>query len=246
MKLTFLGTNGWYDANGNSTICTLVETKNEYIILDAGLGLHKFKKYYKKDKPVYLFISHMHLDHLYGMHILPMFNFKQTLTILVAKKSMAKFKTVVAHPFTGALKNLNFPTKIIGLEPGSYKNPLEFDCKLLKHADLTLGYRLYLENKIITYCCDTTPCKNDKLLAKNSDLLIHECAFRPGESSAWGHTNPEQAGKLAKNAEPKKMILTHFSADRFPTKASRKNAESITKKIFPNTQAAFDNLVINL
>ncbi len=37
----FLGTNGWYDTNIGNTICILVETKKEYLILDAGNGFYK-------------------------------------------------------------------------------------------------------------------------------------------------------------------------------------------------------------
>ncbi|MFA4830839.1 MAG: ribonuclease Z [Patescibacteria group bacterium] len=246
MQITFLGTNGWFDTKIGNTICTLIETKDKYIILDAGLGIHKLKKYYKKDKPVYLFISHLHLDHIYGMHLLPLFDFKQPLTILLAQESMQKFKFIINHPFTGALKNLKYKAKIIGLKQGSYKKPLKFDCRLLKHADLTLGYRLYLENKIISYCSDTGPCDNAIALGKNADILVHECAFLPGESDVWGHANPKEAAAIAKKAGAKRLFLTHFGADRYDSIASRKKAERIAKQIFPNSRAAFDDLTITL
>lgn len=48
MKIIFLGTNGWYDTKTGNTICTLIETDNEYIILDAGNGIYKIDKYIKK------------------------------------------------------------------------------------------------------------------------------------------------------------------------------------------------------
>jgi len=37
MKITFLGTNGWYDTDCGNTICTLLETTKAYILLDAGM-----------------------------------------------------------------------------------------------------------------------------------------------------------------------------------------------------------------
>ena len=35
MKITFLGTNGWYDTKTGNTICTLIETKDYFIILQS-------------------------------------------------------------------------------------------------------------------------------------------------------------------------------------------------------------------
>jgi len=53
VKVVFLGTNGWFDTRTGNTICTLVETPREYIILDAGNGIHKADQYIKKKKQNY-------------------------------------------------------------------------------------------------------------------------------------------------------------------------------------------------
>lgn len=37
MKVNFLSTNGWFDTDCGNAICTLIETKTAYIILDASL-----------------------------------------------------------------------------------------------------------------------------------------------------------------------------------------------------------------
>ena len=44
MKVLFLGTNGWYDTKTGNTTCILIETKKEYIILDAGNGFYKIDR----------------------------------------------------------------------------------------------------------------------------------------------------------------------------------------------------------
>ena len=89
-------------------------------------------------------------------------------------------------------------------------------------------------------------CDNDRLLAQDADLLIHECAFVPGEVSDWGHSRPEEVAELASKANVKKLALTHFGAARYSTLEIRKNSESVAKTVFPNTVAATDGLVINL
>ena len=81
MKIIFLGTNGWYDTKTGNTICTLIDAKDYFIVLDAGNGFHKLDRYFNKEKPIYLFLSHFHLDHIIGLHILDKFVFKQGISI---------------------------------------------------------------------------------------------------------------------------------------------------------------------
>ena len=73
MKITFLGTNGWYATQTGNTICTLIETEKYNLVLDAGNGIYKLEKYLDFKKPVFLFISHLHIDHIEGLHILSHF-----------------------------------------------------------------------------------------------------------------------------------------------------------------------------
>lgn len=246
MKLIFLGTNGWFDTATGQTPCVLLETKKCYVIFDAGFGLTKIDQYIKKSKPIFLFISHFHLDHICGLHTLPKFRFKQPLTILGPKGATKILKSFISHPFTASIKELPFKIKLKELKPGEYNKPFQFSCSELKHAVYNLGFRLEVDKKVITYCCDTGICKNDFILAKNSDVLIHECSFLTGQKTTWGHANPEQAARLAKKAKAKKLILTHFDASLYLNKKSRKEAERIAKKIFIDTRAAFDGLVVKI
>ena len=81
MKVTFLGTNGWYDTITGNTCSVLIQSENFDIILDAGNGIAKADRYITQEKPVYLFISHFHLDHITGLHTLVKFNFREGLNI---------------------------------------------------------------------------------------------------------------------------------------------------------------------
>ena len=70
MKVTFLGTNGWYDTVTGNTCTVLIQAKEYDIILDAGNGIAKADQYITQDKPAYFFISHFHIDHIAGLHTL--------------------------------------------------------------------------------------------------------------------------------------------------------------------------------
>ena len=73
MKIIFLGTNGWYDSATGNTVCTLIQTRKYDIVLDAGYGLAKLDKYCDGTKPVFILLSHFHLDHIAGLHTLVKF-----------------------------------------------------------------------------------------------------------------------------------------------------------------------------
>ena len=245
MKIHFLGTNGWFDSNMGNTTCTLIDSKDYYIILDAGFGIHKINNYIKEDKPVYLFLSHFHIDHICGLHTLPMLKLKK-LTIFGQKKLKKLLNIFVNHPFSSSFSEAQFEIELKELVPGKHNLPFEFECLPIKHVDPTFGYRIKLEEKIITYCSDTAVCPNDYKLAKNADLLIHECTLRPGSTNTWGHSNPEMVAKLAKKAKVKRLALTHLGAHYYNNQKIRIKAEKIAKKIFKNTLVAKDNLTIKI
>lgn len=245
MKITFLGTNGWYDSDTGNTVCTLIDAKDYYIVLDAGFGFADLNKFLTENKPVYLFLSHFHLDHTCGLHTLGKLNIKE-LTIF-GQPSLKKYlKILVNHPFAASFSEIGCKVKLVELKPGHHKLPVDVYCLPLHHVDPAMGYRFNIEGKTVTYCSDTSICPNDWELSRNADLLIHECAFLPGHTSTWGHTNPEQAAGMAREVKVKKMILTHLGADGYNSIEKRKMGEQKAREIFPETTVATDGFTFEL
>ncbi len=247
MKIVFLGTNGWYDSPTGNTISILIETNEASIILDAGNGLYKADRYIGKGKPVHLFISHTHLDHVIGLHLLNKFEFKQGLTIYGQPGTQAALQTIFNTPYSLPLANLPYPVEIKEVD-GYYKNQyVEVQSAPICHSVPTIGFRISIQNKIITYCPDTGYCSNAVSLSKNADLLIAECAFRPGEQDEnWPHLNPETAARIAVESNARQLALIHFDAHRYPTMESRRQAQQTAQTIFPNTIATTDEQIIEL
>ncbi|VVB72326.1 Ribonuclease Z [uncultured archaeon] len=225
MQIIFLGTNGWYDSPTGNTICTLINSDKYHIILDAGNGIHKLDRYIHDDLPVYLFLSHFHLDHIEGLHILSKFRFAQGLHIYGQKGTKKVLDTILAKPFTVPLSCLPYPVEVHELSEGPYKLPFPLECRFLVHASPCLGYRIDLDGKIISYCPDTGVCENAVLLAEHADLLIAECAHLPGEENpAWPHLNPQSAADIARQAGAGRLALTHFDAGRYTSVQMRRAA----------------------
>jgi len=81
------------------------------------------------------------------------------------------------------------------------------------------GFRVESGDKVFTFSGDTAPSEALLRLAKNADLLIHECSF-PEEAlefrkkvgiGTFAHTSPIELGKIATRANVKCLVPTHFA-----------------------------------
>ena len=247
MKIIFLGTNGWYDTNTGNTICTLIKSKSCNIILDAGMGLVKADKFLDQALPTYMFLSHLHLDHISGLHALAKFKFAKGITLFVPKQLKQALFDYLKQPFTMPIKSLPFKLNIVQAKSSFNLGAVKIKTRELVHASVCLGYRFSLNNTVISYCTDTGLCGNAVYLADKADLLITECALRQAQDDqGWPHLDPEHAAMLAKQAQVKRLVMTHFDADNYQTLKSRKTAQSQARKIFLNSTAAYDGLKIEV
>jgi len=255
LRLIFLGTNGWFSTKAGLTVCALLETPERYIVLDAGEGLQHLGKYAKDlNKPVDLYLSHFHLDHTIGLHILPLFRYRKQFRIFVQKGGKKSLEGLLKHPYTATQKELWLKLSIHELHQG--ENDVGGDYLVfaapLKHADPCWGYRFEIgaekekRKKTVAYCTDTGPCPSFEKLAAGADALITECTLLPGMPSPafWPHLSPDAAAKIARKAACRKLYLTHFDASRYPELKDRKKAQRAARKAFSNTVCATDGLSV--
>jgi ribonuclease BN (tRNA processing enzyme) len=221
--------------------------------LDAGEGIQYLDKFIKDDRPIHIYLSHFHLDHIIGFHIQPKFHLKNPITIFGQPSTKKFLKKIVASPFTASFsilkKRFGLNILIKELKEGTYKiDNYSVICKPLVHADSCFGYRFIFKDenktKILAYCTDTGPTKNLDLLAKKADVLITECSLLPKDKidPFWPHLNPQTAAAIAKKQKVKNLFLFHFASHKYPTNKSRSLAQKAAKKIFPNTFSSYDLL----
>ena len=259
LKLTFLGTNGWYATPLANTVCALIETPKRYIVLDAGDGIWRLDQHVTNpDKPIDLFLSHFHLDHTVGLHIQPKFReLKNKIRIFGQPGTRKALDTLVNHPFTAPysmLKTIGIEVEIKELKEGENKiDEYSVRCAPLIHADPCWGFRFSLPrgdgtNLILSYCTDTGPCENMLRLSKDADILITECGLLPGQPCppSWPHLNPEMAAEAAKTAGAKRLFLTHFAANLHDTKKKREESQAAARKIFAQSFAAMDEMSVDI
>ncbi len=89
------------------------------------------------------------------------------------------------------------------------------------------------------YVLDTMPCDGGRQLAAGADLLMHEATFTDAEAERArevGHSTARQAAQVARDAEARRLLITHFSArynDPAPLVAE-------AREVFPETEAAVE------
>ncbi len=247
MQVTFLGTNGWYDSPTGNTVSALISSRDYDIILDAGNGIAKADRYISQDKPVFLFISHSHLDHTEGLHTLVKFRFRKGLTICGQVGLKADLAGLVREPYTVPLDQVPFTASVTELGDGVHELPFKVTCLPLVHPVPCRGFRFEIDGKVIAYCTDTGVCDNAITLARGADLLITECGLKPGQKSPdWPHLNPEDAIHIAKAAKAKRLALMHFGAEVYRTLEERRALTGQFEGMCPGLIVSEDGMIVDV
>jgi ribonuclease BN (tRNA processing enzyme) len=230
MKIIFLGTNGWYDTKTGNTLSILIATEEYNIVLDAGTGFAKLDRYLSNSNPIFLFLSHFHLDHLIGLHTLFKFSFNQKLTLSGPKGTEKVLRALLKQPFTAPLDHLSYRTEILEMPEGQKRFPFEVKGMDLVHPPLSMGYRFQLEGKVIAYCPDTGYCENAVTLAKGADLLIRrtQCGVASLESTICGKNCK---GGWSGSVGPGALRCRQIHDDRVKENSRNRSPENFSKHL---------------
>jgi ribonuclease BN (tRNA processing enzyme) len=168
----------------------------------------------------HIFYSHFHPDHT-GEFVPFIFatkyadgNRRQTPLTAAAGRGFLAFyqglKTVYGHWIElapGLLKTIEFD---------NYKNDhrqfedFSVETAPVAHNEESIAFRVSgSDGQSVVYTGDTDYCETIIDLAKETDLLVCECAL-PDNLRAPGHLTPSLAGDLAARANVRKLVLTHF------------------------------------
>ncbi len=158
-------------------------------------------------------ITHAHPDHIYGLpslvHHFMMIKREEPFTIYANSRTLRIAKDILG---------------ILGLKRGFVafsEIPMEegfvvFDneeyavhTSPVRHIGPTLAVKITakLGGVSVVYSADTAPCPELLALAKEADILFHECsATKPTR----GHSTPQQVAKLAQWCGVRKLVLVHL------------------------------------
>lgn len=225
MKLILLGTGAARPDPERAPPSQVIIVDDEPILIDCGGGasINLTKVGITLSTIQNILLTHLHIDHcvdypsiIFGGYLTGrtkevnvfgpkgVINFSKTLF-----NSVYSYAAPLIHRAKGVEINLNVNEVNNGLiyETQNW----EAICAPVIHGTMdSLAFRINSKGKSIVISGDTEPCENLIKLAKNADILVHECSFPDEGGERPGHTIPSQVGEIASEANVKKVVLTHL------------------------------------
>ncbi len=230
---------------GNTPCLELNYGQDKLFILDAGSGIRALGQHLlTQGKPVkaHIFISHMHWDHIQGIpFFVPAYIPGNEFTFHGAQEADMRLEDILSDQ----MNPVNFPVQIDEMRStfnfdkiyeGSYEiDGIKVETIYLNHPGYALGYKFFINNKILVYCSDNEPYpvypqtgdssvdpddgqfiedNNQKLInfTRDADILIHDAQYTPEEYKTkyqWGHSPYDYTVKIALAANVKTLVLFH-------------------------------------
>ena len=189
----------------------LIQHGEHSILMDCGSGvLMKLQNYIDLNELHHVFLSHYHSDHYSDLGA---FLYSRLVNTQIGRVNQ---KLMVYGP-----NDENVKQKIEEI-PYCNFNEINEQCKIhvgpfeisfVKNIHPVEAYSTKIEcdRKSITIITDTGYREEFVSFAKNTDLLLIECSLYDNmRGNVTGHLTSREAGKLARQINPKKVILTHL------------------------------------
>ena len=238
MIIRVLGTVSPYSKGEKNCPGFLVEYNDKKILLDCGNGVTRLLDFPNDLKNLKVFISHLHPDHcgdltslfnalyVYKKHgyvedkikvYLPDGDKESVKTYEEDFDDPDKINTIYEDQ-----NSLNYryfeqfeescPIEIIPYSKlKENENNMTIETMKTLHGIDTYAFKITTNDGILTYSADTGFNKNIINFAKDSDLLICESTFLRGQSREKNtHLFAYEAGRIAREAKVKKLLITHF------------------------------------
>lgn len=247
MKLKVLGTVSPYlnfDHNGPGF---LVQDDVHKVLLDCGSGITRHLTFPYDLTNLHVFISHFHRDHYneiyniqYASHVFRnQGELKKHVEIYLPMIPLARYEDVVTEEY--AFANYH---KIIDEYSGVKVGNMMVTFCLTGHTSASYAFKVTNGKSTIVYTSDI-PFSAKAVIskfAKDADLLICESSLLEsyGFPEFNYHLTAKQAAVIAKEANVKQLMLTHF----WPSELENNYLEE-AKKVFENVVCAREQMTIN-
>ena len=220
MKITLLGTGTSFPDPKRVQSGILVETDDVAILLDVGSGILQRLTHLKYDitKLDAIFISHFHIDHCSDFLALC-----QSLWLAGYDRVLQVYAPPNLREWSRGLRDIAFPYLLekIGTEMHPLKeNDLIYvgalsiaTCPTLHGTMQTRAFKVEEEGFSFVFSSDTAPCPDVISLAKETNILIHECNWLDGKHPEGVHTSPSELAQVAEITMPSKVVLNHVSPE---------------------------------
>ncbi|MCU0570224.1 MAG: MBL fold metallo-hydrolase [Oculatellaceae cyanobacterium Prado106] len=253
---------------GGNTSCVAMQAGSHRIIFDGGTGLRVLGQTLLRYMPMegHLFFTHSHWDHIQGFpFFIPAFVKGNRFNIYGA---IAPNGSTIEQRLNDQMLHPNFPVplqimaadlKFYDLDIGEsvqIGDDLLVESALLNHPGEAIGYRVNWQGHSAAYVTDTEhyPDRIDEnvfKLAKDVDVLIYDATYTDEEYHSeksskvgWGHSTWQEAVKLCKATNVKKLVIFHHDPLHDDDFMDRIKDDVIAA--YPNSVIAWEGLEIDV
>lgn len=248
---------------GGHTTCFSVATDRGLLIIDAGTGITDVAADIRKrpELPlITLLFTHFHMDHVVGLPVFdPVYNSKAQITIHADprrkdnwKETLGNFMAKPYWPVGLGDCAADMSLQDLPIDTGSLdRHGIHITWFRVPHPQQCLAYRLDMPGFSVVVATDMEHDTNGVQAAfatfcRAADYLICDAHYTPAEYPShcgWGHSTWEAAAMIAAKSEVCGLILTHHA----PTRPDAEIDAIVdqARKVFPNTAAARDGMVLN-
>ena len=218
---------------GGNTSCVQVTLSDGTILsLDSGTGIRALGLALPAEGTrIQILLTHLHLDHIQGlMFFAPAFRPTSEIVIWGPEAADAPLQDRIARYISAPLSPIEvreLPCDV------SFRDAPHTEWEIgsarvraasVTHRGPTLGYRLTEGDTTLCYIPDHEPALGADLqrdgeewisgfdLARDADLLIHDCQYTEDEYPAhvgWGHSSLEQTLTFARRTGTRRLLLFH-------------------------------------
>ncbi|WP_231756717.1 MBL fold metallo-hydrolase [Lignipirellula cremea] len=235
-----LGTAGYRPNDHRQTTCVMLPESG--VLLDAGTSIYRAAEYLTTDT-LDIFLSHAHLDHIFGLTVLHDLLHLRPLSRVTLHAEAEKLAAVEQHLFHPSLFPVRPPldTEILAAE-------VQLACggRLTSfpvvHPGGARGYRIDWPDRSLAYVTDTTANIDAPYVQhiQGVDLLIHECHLPDGKDKfarLTGHSCLTPVAQVAAYAEVGRVVLIHMNP---LAEGDDPLGVDNVKSIFPHIEVARD------
>jgi len=221
---------------GGDTTCMEIRTSdNDIILIDAGTGIRALgNALVAEERFEYtLIFTHGHWDHIMGFPFFkPLYNSKTHLNIVGCSFTQSSIKDMLAPSMSAPHFPVNFDDiKADIVYQGSCSGKftiksMTVETILLSHPNQGIGYKFTEDGKSFVFLTDNElsyrhpgglDYANYLAFTRNADFLIHDAEYTREEymkTVTWGHTQYEDALRLALDARVRQYGMFHHNQDR--------------------------------
>jgi len=213
------------------------------LVFDCGTGARKlgFKLVGEPARELDLVFTHLHMDHVFGFpFFVPIYTPGYDVRVTVpaysedeAREKIARYLNGIYHPTR--LRDLPAHVTFQCVRPGRPFDRGGFTLTGLglNHPGGSVGYRVEVDGQSFCYITDTAPfAKPDEGVCagkaappaeqkiiefmRDCDAVIYDTMYDRNEyleKMTWGHSYPQYAVELCKQAEVKHLVLFHHAPD---------------------------------